>query len=55
MITTCDTSPYIPHSKCMYSHTGSCFQRLLCLFRILKLFQCCTIFGSPLCQILSIF
>jgi hypothetical protein len=28
---------------------------VLCLFRILKLFQCCTIFGSPLCQILSIF
>ena len=28
---------------------------LLCLFRILKLFQYCTIFGSPFCPILSIF
>lgn len=28
---------------------------VLCLFRILKCFQCCTIFGSPLHQILWIF
>ena len=30
-------------------------ETLLCLSMILKLFQCCTIVGSPFCPILSIF
>ena len=36
-------------------NSPSSMLQLLCLTMILKLFQCCTIVGSPFCPILSIF